>query len=92
MTRLRIGAAAIAFGAMLCLSASEALAGLDRVTQDDAPDSWFINFSATLGSAGLSGPFDNIRAQLGAPVTYTINSQTYVISNPSRFEDISASG
>lgn len=88
----RSWAAAFALGALLCLSAGEAFAGLQRVSQDDAPESWFINFSAQLQGSGLNSPFNNMRVMIGAPVTYTINSQTYTISNPSLLEDISGSG
>lgn len=85
-------AAIIALGGVLGLSATQAFAGLERLAQDDVPESWFINFSAQLGSSGLTSSFDNIRAFIGAPVTYTINSQTYTITTPSKFEDISSGG
>jgi len=84
--------AVIAVGALFGLAGSQAFADLDRVAQDDAPQSWFINLSAQIGSSGLTGPFDTIKAFIDGPVTYTINSQTYTISTPSLFEDISSSG
>lgn len=84
--------AVLTLGAVLGICASQAFADLVREDQGDVPDSWFINFSAQLGSSGLNSSFDNIRAYIGSAVTYTINSQTYTISAPTLFEDISSSG
>jgi hypothetical protein len=84
--------AVIALAAAVCLSAAPAFAGIERLDQDDVPESWFINFSAQLGGSGLSSSFDNIKAFTSSATTYTINSQTYSITAPSKFEDISSSG
>lgn len=92
MTKTHYRSAVLAIAAAIGLSASSAFAGVERLDQDDVPDSWYINFSAQLGSSGLTSSFDNIKAFVAGPTTYTINSQTYTVSDPSLFEDISASG
>jgi hypothetical protein len=85
-------AAALAVGALLCFSASQAFAGLSLVSSGPTTASWqqtwTVNQSGGIGN--VQGPFDKIVATTAGNVTFTVSAGTFTIANQSLFEDLSS--
>lgn len=82
-------AATLAVGALLCLTASQAFAGLTLVSTGPSSASWVNTWTVnqTGGIGNVTGPFNKIVATNAGAVTFTVTAGTFTISNPSLFED-----
>jgi LPXTG-motif cell wall-anchored protein len=85
--------ALVATGALVCLSAGEAFAGLSLVSTGTSASwtmQWTVNSAGGIGNVGA--PFTTIVATTAGAVTYTVTAGTFTINNPSSFEDLGSAG
>lgn len=82
--------AAMAAAALMCITASQAFAGLSLVSAGAVPASWQNTWTVnqTGGIGNVTGPFNKIVATTAGNVTYTVTAGTFSIVNQSLFEDL----